>query len=166
MNLSIAETRVPVHLGDRDYMMIFNCNTMVAFEEVTGKFFLKTCSSLLMTAFPEGPDKPMIVNVGSLLAKVSMQDLRALLWASIHEYDKDDNPVWPLTLNQIGRLLKLQDILPIFKSFMTGQSANNPTETEMGESQAEFKTKKDYPPNSIPEAGGEPGIDLPADAFA
>jgi len=165
--MSLAEKRVPIKLGGRDFTMIFNANTMCAFEDATGKFFLRTTATLLMTAFPNGTDKPMVLNPGIILGKVSMVDLRALLWASIHEYDADDNPTWPLKLNQVGRMLRLEDILPIFNSFLTGQSDNNPTEKELGESQAEAqKVSQDSPLKSTPEAGGERGIELPADAFA
>ena len=41
----IAETRIPIML-DVGRMMVFNANTMCAYEEATGKFFLDTVASL------------------------------------------------------------------------------------------------------------------------
>jgi hypothetical protein len=140
---------------------------MVAYEQVTKKFFLHTVSDLLVAAYPEGVEKGIVKNPYAILSKVSMEDLRALLWSAMHDYDASDNPVWPLTLNQVGRLLKLQDIVPAFNAFLKGQTENNPTKSEMGESQAEdTKTKPTDAPPSTQEIGGERGIELPEDAFA
>lgn len=163
----IAEVRSTIKLGGRDRTLVFNCNTMVAYEQATGKFFLQTVSDLVTAAFPSGMEKGIVKSPYEILRKVSMADLRALLWAAMHEYDKEDNPIWPLTLNQVGRLLLFQDIIPAFNSFLVGQVGNNPTRKEMGESQAESeKTIPTGAPQNTPETGGERGIELPADAFA
>lgn len=163
----IAELRVPVSMGGRDYTMIFNANTMSAYEQVTGKFFLKTVDDLIQIAFPNGPGEPMVGNVFDILNKFGMGDLRALLWASIHDYDEKDRAVWPLTIFEVGRLLQLKDILPAFMAFLKGNAGNSPSRTEMGESPAEVKTKQNLnsPPKSTPENGGERGTELPEDAF-
>lgn len=168
MNLiPVTEVRSILPLGGVDRTLIFNCNTMVAYEQVTKKFFLHTVSGLLDAIYPHGVNGEIAKSPYEVISKVSMEDLRALLWAAMHEYDKDDNPTWPLTVNQVGRLLSLSDIVPAFKSFLKGQTANNPTESEMGESQAESKMKTQHPqtPPIIHATGGERGIELPEDAF-
>jgi hypothetical protein len=171
--IAIAETVIPVTLGDRDYVMRFNANTFVAYESVTGKFFMDTVSGMYDMLFPKGHEaedgSPAPVNMSGtdLIRRISMEQLRALLWASLHEYDAKDDPVWPLTLNQIGRQLNFQNIIPIFVRFLTGVSGNAPTKAEMGESSAAAKKKKSAPsPPPITRVdGGAAGIELPAGAL-
>jgi hypothetical protein len=163
----VAEVRSSIRLGGADRTLVFNCNTMVAFEQVSGKFFLHVVSDLLSAAYPQGVEKAVVKSPYEILSKVSMSDLRALLWAAMHEYDENDDPVWPLKLHQVGRLLTLPDIIPAFTIFLRGQTANNPTSSEMGESQAEKeKMKPTEAPPITQETGGERGIELPVDAFA
>lgn len=163
----IAEIRVPIKLGETDYEMCFNANTMVAYEQATGRFFLRTVAILMAVAFPKGLEQEQEKNPWMILSKVQMTDLRALLWAALHVYNENDEPSWPLTINQVGRLLQLKDIVPTFNKFLKGQSGNNPTKDEMGESPAEArKTSPDSPPKNNPEPIGGLGTVLPADAFA
>jgi hypothetical protein len=141
---------------------------MVAFEQATGKFFLSTISELFEAVYPGGDVKKIPANPLEIVRRVSMTDLRALLWAALHEYDAKDEPVWPLTMGQVGRLFQLKDIIPVFTAFLRGQSGNSPSHEEMGESQAE--TSKTSPNGSppvphTPEDGGERGIALPEGAF-
>jgi hypothetical protein len=97
-----------------------------------------------------------------------MVQLRALIWAALHEYDANDDPVWPLTLNQVGRLLKITDLTRIFSLFLTGHAENSPTRDELGESPAEAEKsgKNNSRAKNGAGAGGEPGIELPEAAFA
>jgi hypothetical protein len=178
--LNILETRVPITLGGVKRTMVFNANTFAAYEESTGKFFLDTAASLfdamkpflearksraLQTADADNTSNASIIDV---LRKVSIKDLRALLWASLHEYDEAGDPVWPLTLNEVGRVLKTTDIPAIFTAFLRGQSENSPTPDEVGESQASPATKP-RPVNGAPpkeaDGGGERSIELPQAAF-
>ena len=163
----IAEVRSTLRLGGQDRTLVFNANTMIAFEQATGKFFLHTVSELMNAAYPEGLEKPIARSPYEILSKVSMSDLRALLWAAMHDYDADDNPVWPLKLTQVGRLLTLPDIIPAFSVFLRGQTANSPTNNEMGESQAadEQAIPTNGQPQTMQENGGERGIELPEGAF-
>jgi len=170
----IAETRVPVML-DKERYMLFNANTMVAYEEATGKFFLDTVASLYDALQPvfeararkkagaEEDDNANVVIALRVMRRVPIRELRALLWASLHEYNAQGEPFWPLTIAQVGRLLKPGAVLPIFTSFMRGQSANAPTKEEMGESQALPETAAASAPTA--DSTGEPSIDLPVDAF-
>ena len=101
-----------------------------------------------------------------IVRKVPMRDLRALLWAALHEYDQNDEPTWPLTLNQVGRMLGMADILPIFTSFLKGQSVNQPSKEEMGESLPAAADGGASPALKLTADGGDHSIELPASAFA
>ena len=167
-----TETRVPVKL-DKERFMVFNANTMCAYEEATGKFFLDTVAYLHNVLKPliesraklAAGESPEELSGMEIMRKVSTRDLRALLWASLHEYrGNPPEPFWPLTQFQVGRFLQPKDVIRIFTLFMFGQSSNSPTKSEMGESPA-----REMVPESAPrpteESGGEPSIELPADAF-
>ena len=164
----IAELTIPITLGNNEYRMRFSGNTMCAYEQETGKFFLSTVSDLFDAVFPEGVPKDGTSKVKPMevMKRVSMTDLRALLWASLHEYDERDEPFWPLTVNQVGRLLQMQNIPSIFSMFLAGQQGNSPTREEMGESPAAARSTNGMEPPPITAApGGERGIALPADAL-
>jgi hypothetical protein len=170
----VAELRVPIQL-DKERILYFNANSMVAYEQQTGKFFLSTVSELFQAVYPDGPpddnptgaDKTSTTTPLDIVKRVSMTDLRALLWSALHEYDAKDEPFWPLTIGQVGRLFQLKDIIPIFTAFLRGQTGNSPSKEEMGESPAEVSKNpgaNGSPPTPVP-VGGERGIALPADAF-
>lgn len=165
----VAEMRVPIQLGDKERMLFFNANSMVAFEQATGKFFLSTISELFEAVYPGGDVKSVPSNPLEIVRRVSMTDLRALLWSVLHEYDAKDEPVWPLTIGQVGRLFQLKDIIPIFTAFLRGQSGNSPSREELGESPAEIRSNpapNGSPPTPLTSAdGGERGIELPEGAF-
>ena len=171
--MEFAELVVPVQLGTKEYKMRFSANTMCAFENATGKFYLDVVQKIYEIMFPKGHEDaegnivPVRVSGADILRKVAMSDVRALLWASLHDYDKDDNPIWPLTINQVGRQLTFHNVIPIFIKYLTGASSNSPSKSELGESQAEAKNKtheNGFPP-IIPDSGGEHGIELPAGAL-
>ncbi len=171
--MELAEHVVQIELGGKKYSMRFSANTMCAYESERHKFFMDVVSNLYDTVFPKGHEKdgkPVPVKVTGLdiVKKVSMEDLRALLWSSIHEYDAQDNPVWPLTINQVGKKLNFQNIVPLFVKFLTGVSENAPTKEELGESSASASATPPPDPSAPPTApaGGEAGIVLPADALA
>jgi hypothetical protein len=176
MEVVIAEARIPILLGGKKFVMRFSANTMCAYENATGKFFMDTVSRLYEIMFPKGHEdkdgKLVAVRVSGMdiIRRVSMVDLRALLWAAIHEYDKDDEPTWPMTISQVGRQLNFQNIVPIFISFLTGASANSPTKEELGESSAVTESSptqrsaESSPPSSAVN-GGATGIELPAGAL-
>lgn len=173
--MELAELVIPIELGDKKLNMRFSANSMVAFEQVTGKFFMDTVSALYDTIFPkghldaDGNAVKVTVTGMEIVRRISMEDLRALLWASFHEYDKNDEPVWPLTISQVGRRLDFKNVIPIFVKFLTGVSANSPSRTDMGESQAEAtETASASAASATPSSdatGGEAGIRLPAGAL-
>jgi hypothetical protein len=169
---NITETRIPITL-DKEYVLYFNANTMCAFEEATGKNFLATVASLYEAYKPILPVKggtDVTASSLELIRKVPMSELTALIWAGLHTYNDKDEPVWPLTLSQVRRLISVETIPKLFLTFLRGQTVNSPTTAEMGESQAlsepsETKTKT---PETAPKQavnGGERSIELPVDAF-
>jgi hypothetical protein len=167
----IAEKRIPLTL-DKERVLIFNCNTMVAYEEATGKFFLDTIASLYDALKPlldarlavkaGKTDQPMVTGM-EVVRRVPMTQLRALVWAACHEY-KNDEPVWPLTITQVGRYIRLDNLVQVFQLFLLGHSKNSPTEKELGESQPSSASLAE--PAAAPQTnGGERSIELPEDAF-
>jgi hypothetical protein len=134
----IAETTITLELAGARRTLYFNGNTMSAFEEETGKFFLDTLMNLFdaVTASdaPTSGDgrKPSTLDI---VRKVSMKELRALLWAAMHEYDAQGDPHWPMTVAQVGRAMTPAAIPDIFTAFLRGQSRNLPTKEEQGEAQ-------------------------------
>jgi hypothetical protein len=180
--MPIAEMSVPIFLNGKSHTMRFNANTMVAYEEATGKFFMDSVASLYDVMRPmmdaaaaqrisKDPDelKKLKIDVLPILRKVPMRDLRALIWAALHEYDENDVAHWPLTIEQVGRALGPQDIIRVFSAFLRGNSANSPTKEEAGESQARSEAVPESGSGTAPKTeaadGGGPGIELPADAF-
>lgn len=172
-----TEVRVPIML-DKERTLVFNANTMCAFEEKTGKFFLDTVSTLYEAMAPAlkarraklaGEDAP-IVKALDILKRVPMVDLRALIWAALHEYSPTDEPTWPLTLTQVGRMITIKNIPELFSIFLDGQAKNTPTKEELGESPARSEDPKPSVPSSSPEltvagGGGQLSIALPEAAF-
>jgi len=170
---NIAEVRVPIML-DKERLMYFNGNSMSAYEEATGKFFMDTVASLYellrpLTERRQNPDGPANtkINAMDLVRKVPMTDLRALVWAAVHDYDSKDEPHWPLTIKQVGRYITMAKVPEIFTKFLQGQMANTPTKEEMGESPAPPVSGAGSAnlPQSETATGGGSTIELPVDAF-
>ena len=159
--MNFAETVVPILL-DQQRNLVFNANTMKAYENVTGKFYLDTVAKLYDAMRPSlevqrttemreslaavvsevtgEPVKAVTVSALDVIHSVPMNDLLPLIWAALHEYGKNpvdpDEPSWPLTLNRVGRLIQFADVPRVFTAFLKGQIKNSPTESEMGESLA------------------------------
>jgi hypothetical protein len=155
--MPIVEKRVPIELGGVKRSMVFDGNTMCAYEEATGKFFLDTVATLYdvlrsnvkpAKPTPDGTEEAPAADLknaviaderkagAEIMRKLSMTTLRALLWASLHTYDQDGEPRWPLTITQVGRQLTIEHVAPIFLAFINGQVRNSPTPEEMGESRS------------------------------
>jgi hypothetical protein len=101
-----------------------------------------------------------------IVRKVPMRDLRALLWAALHDYNQNNEPTWPLTINQVGRLLSIADVLPVFTAFLKGQASNQPSKDEMGESLPVAPgVAPPEQPTTPAAAGGDRSIELPDSAF-
>jgi hypothetical protein len=184
--MQFAETVVPLELAGKKYNLYYNSNTMRAYEEVTGKMFLDTVSTLydvinaaktsIMSTVKksaEGTADEPTFSPFEVIRKIPMKDLQALIWAALHEYGKNpadpDEPTWPMTLSKVGRMIQLQDVPRVFNAFLRGQIKNSPTAVEMGESQAGSEPASNGGGSSQKTSvadGGERTIELPADAFA
>lgn len=171
----IAETTVVLTLGGEQRRLVFDANTMCAYEEATGRFFLDTLSSLYDAVMPSPTDDtdpdappPPRRTATDVLRQVSMKDLRALLWAAMHDYDERGEPRWPLTLHQVGRMLVPASIPDVFLAFLRGQSDNMPTREEAGETRPPeaVASSPEARSASAATASGPRGIASLADAFA
>ncbi len=180
----IAEVRIPVEL-DRDartgaYLprsLVFNVNTMAAYEEKTGKFYWDTVLKFseiqgkygyrLETGETVPSQAEMRRSSTDIIRRIRVADIHAMLWAALHTYDAQDNPKWPLTLAQIGRLIMPFDTAKFLGLILKGIQANSPTNAELGEvSGGPTLVKPAEPPTTQEESGGEASIELPASAFA
>lgn len=155
----IAELKVPLKLGGQLRHMMFDLNTFAAYQEKTGRSFLADAADLLHVFEPgligEQISTPARPPSGlEVIAAVPMDRLKMLLWASIHDYDRDDEPVWPLTPGKIGREITLGSIPEIFGAFLRGNSGNLPEKQILGESQgSETTTTKT---TALPTSPAEP----------
>lgn len=151
--MNFAEVTIPITL-DKPRKLIFNLNTMSAFEEASnGVFYFDFIMRLyevyskaltdaryqaIKNGTPEIPDEQLQLDTRTLVRAISVRDLHAVIWAACHEYHGDE-PYWPLTKNQIGRIVKPMDMLAHLPLIMRGHAQNSPTEKEAGESSAAAK---------------------------
>lgn len=153
----IAEVRIPINL-DQARTMIFNMNTMAAYEEVSGKFYFDTLldlhtnyTSVLEEARaaaglepgqmldPTNPAHMLKVNAFKIVRKLPMKDMRDLIWAATHEY-KGDDPYWPLTRTQVGRCINPMSVMIVINAILKGHAENSPTKKELGEAASAVRT--------------------------
>lgn len=188
MPTPIAEVRLSVQL-DRERALIFNLNTMAAYEEATAntgepKFYWDTMLALFKfyednaaeftELYPikegDGMDKARRrTKLGTAIMRyISARELKALVWACVHEY-KHDEPIWPLTVAQVAKFLKPQDTISTVYTIMKGHSSNGPSKAELGEASGDGPSKiVEQPAEAAPkqqEAGGGRLIELPVAAF-
>lgn len=168
---NIAETVIPITLGGQKRAMVFNLNTMAAFEELRKKSFTDTVVKLYEELEPLLRDKNSSTDAARvglrILSRIPMLDLRALLYAALHEYDEDDNPTWPLSVTQIGRMIGPSNILEVFGAFLRGHQENLPTKEEMGEAAGAPATSAlaDAPIAPTRANGGAASFELPEGVF-
>lgn len=70
-------------------------------------------------------EPPRSKAVFRILSKVSMKDLRALIWASLAENERR------LTIDQVGGWIDHQNLSTILGAFMQGDQANTPSKEEL-----------------------------------
>lgn len=155
--MSPLQKPITVVLGGVERQLVFDMNTFAAYEEKTGKFFLDTMTGLFgvfkeVSAANSGElSESQLASIGaSVLSRVSMVDLRALLWSALHEYDSNDEPTWPLTINQVGRLIDISTVMQFFSSFIDGSIANSPLDSELP------PEREGRPTEANPGSGGTP----------
>lgn len=115
-----------VTIGGKRYHLYFDLNTFAAFEEATGKFFLDFLTSIqepLAEAQKQGD--PML-----LMRRISLKDVRALIWAACHTYDKRDEPQWPMTIGQLSKQIDVASMSTLLPKLISGVSDNSPDREE------------------------------------
>lgn len=186
----IAEVRIPIQL-DKDKegrwiqrSLVFDANTCVAYDDVSGKFYWDTIARFFAVySMPELRPTATVVNAKGIsvptqaeasriaiatLRHVPSKDVLQMAWAALHEYDKMDNPVWPLTLSQLGRLVKPVKMAGLMAMLVNGHSANSPDKDELGEASGAGPVLVPTPAEATQSpaaSGGAPSTGLPADAF-
>ncbi len=122
----------------------FNLNTFEKFEEVSGKHFLEFLSDMQEALALSAQTAAVKLNAKSsqaqiqkaaeesgrasllFLKKLSIKDIRAFFYAALHEYDSNDEPIWTLTVGQMGKLVTMENIPDMVKLVMQGHAQNAP----------------------------------------
>lgn len=175
----IAEARLSIHL-DRERAMIFNFNTIRKYEE-SGKPYWDTMINLFDTyenlqkeieGLGTAPTARQIGRLNlSVLAHISMTDLQTLVWASVHEYGgpKKKTAIWPLEMDEMGMYLHPSRSGELLRLVAKGYMQNAPSKEELGEVSGagpQIVAPPAEAAQKASESGGDPSIELPADAFA
>lgn len=133
-----------VTLNGKKYKLFFDLNTFEAFETATSKHFLEFLASMqealasipvVKTDKTGKPIPPRPEEMFGFLRKLSIKDLRAFVWAALHDYDRNDEPVWPLTIGQMGRLVTTETIPMIISLVMKGTQDNSPSPDDLKETE-------------------------------
>jgi len=133
-----------VTLGGKQYKLFFDLNTFEAFETATSKHFLEFLASMqeALASIPKlkldkngSPLPPKPDEMFGFLRKLSIKDLRAFVWAALHDYDRNGEPVWPLTIGQMGRLVTTETIPMIISLVMKGTQDNSPSPDDLKETE-------------------------------
>jgi hypothetical protein len=143
--LNPTNVTTTVTIAGEKQELVFDLNTMAAFEEASGVFFLDFVYAL-HAHFTEQQltDKDAMAKLSKeavaerfmrVITKLSIKNVRALLWAALHTYDAHDNPVWPYTQSQIARKLGMQDLQAIILPLWMG--ANQALQAETADADAE-----------------------------
>ena len=119
-----------ITLGDnKSYQLLFDLNTFSKYEEVTGVPFTEFLAGLhdaVQLAAKGAKGSEMDV-----LRHIRISDVKAFLHAALHTYDAQDEPVWPFTPGQLGRLVNIENLPRIINTLMTGHQSNLPDVEEM-----------------------------------
>jgi hypothetical protein len=150
----------------RKHALHFDLNTFFQFEEKAGKTLPSFLVELEQAFAPLASkkdakkngkaDAPVLVlndrKVAEALGKLSVKDLRALVWAALHEYDAHGEPIWPYTIGQLGGLIDHSNLGKIMGSLMSGVTGSLPRSTQDKE-----EPKKDARPTNSPETPSSGG---------
>ena len=129
-----------ITLGGKQYELFFTLNTFWKFEEITNVHFLEFLAKMqeALTSIPivkldetGRPLPPKPEDMFGFLRKLSIRDLRAFVYAALHTYDRDGEPVWPLTIGQMGRLVTAETIPNIIALVMRGTQDNSPSSDDL-----------------------------------
>jgi hypothetical protein len=120
---------ITVTLGGTERRLVFDMNTYGAFEEAAGRFVFDALADMY-AAFAEAQAAEGKADFLRVARRVSIRDLQSLIWAAMHDYDANDNPVWPLTRNQVGRLITVENMADLLVQVLTGQSDAMPEQRD------------------------------------
>lgn len=151
-----------VKVGGHPYKLYFNINAFRMFEKHSSilpngkrlrfhRFFAKLL--MAMNKAREEADKLKLAKergeavaedtsfdvLLDMLDDVGADDFFALVYGALHVYDGENNPSWPLSPGQLGRLLTPLEIVSIWQTVQVGMNGNVP-----------------LPDNSIDKGGEEP----------
>ena len=133
-----------VTLDGKKYKLHFDLNTFERFEECSGKHFLEFLAAMqeALASIPKlrldkngSPLPPKPEEMFGFLRKLSIKDLRAFVYAALHDYDRNGEPVWPLTIGQMGRLVTTETIPMIISLVMKGTQENSPSPDDLKETE-------------------------------
>jgi hypothetical protein len=122
---------VKITLDGKPYSLLFDLNTFDKFEEVSGKFFLDFLASIqdaLQKARDEAKGNPQAeaALASTLMRSIRLGDIHKFIWAALHTYDREDNPIWPISLNKLGRLIDISTIPTLLPALLNGTTENLP----------------------------------------
>lgn len=141
-----------VTLDGKRYTLYFDLNTFSKFEEVSGKHFLDFLASMQEAAavITAGKKKPKTSSkdqdesalaMFTFLRKLSIKDIRSFVYSAMHEYDREGEPYWPLTIGQMSRLITAGNMSEMVVLLMQGNSQNAPSSDDMGSSEESEKAR-------------------------
>lgn len=125
----------------KKHTLYFDLNTFYQFEEMAGKtlpsFLVELERSFAPLLVPASKDsvrktaKTVTItsdtrDITTALSKLSVKDMRALIWSALHEYDGDGEPKWPYTIGKLGGLIDHTNLSAIMVSLMAGISGSMP----------------------------------------
>jgi hypothetical protein len=145
-------------IGGQRCLLYFDLNTFAAFETATGKFFLDFLASMedaVRSAVAQnngGSDQTAALQ---LMRRISIKDVRAFVWAALHTYDANDEPHWPMTEGQLGRMIDVNNIAQLIPKLLSANADNGP------EVEGESTSRPTVPETSVRSDGG--GTSGPSD---
>ena len=147
-------TNKPVQLtlnNGKTHKLLFDLNTFYEFEEKADKtlpaFLLemerafapllaakKSAEDAVKKAAEDSTTDSVDVSVveirdsdiAAALGKISVKDIRALIWASMHDYDNKGEPVWPYTIGKLGSLIDHKNLNSVITQLVAGVSGSLP----------------------------------------
>ena len=133
-------TNKPVYVTveNKKYKLHFNLNAFAAFEEESGVAFpeflitLYEAFSLTQDVIKDGKVVKQGRPLSEALKHLSIKKLSLFVWAALHDYDENDEPVWIFTPGQLRRKLGISDFMKMLPAITNGITVNMP-EAKKGE---------------------------------
>ena len=115
-----------VILAGHSYQLYFDLNTFTKYEEVSGSSFTQFISDLqdAVQAVAETG------NNMEFLRRINLRQLTQFLYSALHGYDPQDEPYWPLTIGQLGRLVDAENMVSVVRTLLQGYGSNAPSAEE------------------------------------